>query len=119
MPWGDRTGPAGMGPMTGRGAGYCRGFHQPGAMTPGFGRGMGLGRGRGFGRGFGRGRGPGFGRFGGMMPPPYYAYGPGYEPAISLDEEKSMLQQEVKSLREALSALERRIAELDNQEPAS
>lgn len=26
MPGGDRTGPMGMGPMTGRGAGYCAGF---------------------------------------------------------------------------------------------
>lgn len=26
MPRGDRTGPMGMGPMTGRGAGYCGGF---------------------------------------------------------------------------------------------
>ncbi|MCD6382905.1 MAG: DUF5320 domain-containing protein, partial [Thermoplasmata archaeon] len=25
MPWGDGTGPMGMGPMTGRGAGYCSG----------------------------------------------------------------------------------------------
>ena len=26
MPGGDRTGPLGQGPMTGRGAGYCGGF---------------------------------------------------------------------------------------------
>ena len=26
MPGGDRTGPLGMGPMTGRGLGYCTGF---------------------------------------------------------------------------------------------
>lgn len=26
MPGGDRTGPLGMGPMTGRGLGYCAGF---------------------------------------------------------------------------------------------
>ncbi len=38
MPNFDRTGPRGMGPMTGRGMGYC-------------------GRGRGFGRGYGRGYG--------------------------------------------------------------
>ncbi|NPA39927.1 MAG: DUF5320 domain-containing protein, partial [Thermodesulfobacteria bacterium] len=25
MPWGDRTGPLGMGPRTGRGLGYCSG----------------------------------------------------------------------------------------------
>lgn len=30
MPGGDRTGPGGMGPMTGRGAGYCAGYTVPG-----------------------------------------------------------------------------------------
>ncbi|MFW6102913.1 MAG: DUF5320 domain-containing protein, partial [Chloroflexota bacterium] len=30
MPWGDGTGPAGMGPMTGRGLGYCSGYGAPG-----------------------------------------------------------------------------------------
>lgn len=30
MPRGDGTGPAGLGPMTGRGAGYCSGFTVPG-----------------------------------------------------------------------------------------
>ncbi|MFW5971797.1 MAG: DUF5320 domain-containing protein, partial [Desulfovermiculus sp.] len=33
MPGGDRTGPMGMGPMTGRGAGFCAGMNQPGALT--------------------------------------------------------------------------------------
>lgn len=42
MPGGDRTGPMGMGPMTGRGLGYCTDF-------TGFGR-FAKGRGRGFGR---------------------------------------------------------------------
>jgi len=46
MPRGDGTGPNGMGPMTGRGMGYCAGFNVPGFMNPNFGRG--LGRGRGF-----------------------------------------------------------------------
>ena len=61
MPAGDRTGPAGMGPMTGRRAGYCGGYGAPGFANPagggvpaaGFGRGGGF-RGRGFGGG-GRG----------------------------------------------------------------
>ena len=77
MPFGDGTGPRGMGPMTGRGAGYCAGFGQPGFANPipgrgqfGFGsgwgrpygypyvgRGRGMGMGRGWGRGMGRGRG--------------------------------------------------------------
>ncbi len=69
MPRGDRTGPMGMGPMTGRAAGYCAGFSAPGfvnhapRMGMGFRRGAGFyGRGPGVGRGLGRGRG--FGNFG-------------------------------------------------------
>ena len=93
MPFGDGTGPAGLGPMTGRAAGFCAGFPVPGNMNPmigpaglhrpgvpaarpyrpGFyGYGLpyggrvipGFGRGFGLGRGFGRGRGRGRGRFG-------------------------------------------------------
>jgi len=39
MPLGDGTGPGGMGPMTGRAAGYCAGYPVPGYMNhvPGFG----------------------------------------------------------------------------------
>ena len=67
MPRGDGTGPGGLGPMTGRGAGFCAGYSTPGYMNPyggrpGMGRGMGYGRGMGFGRGMGYGRGMGFGR---------------------------------------------------------
>jgi hypothetical protein len=86
MPWGDRTGPAGLGPMTGRGAGYCAGYPVPGFANPwvpawgGRGRGWG-GRGRGFwGRGWrlwgwGRGRGLrwGYAPYGYH---PYYGYSP-------------------------------------------
>ena len=69
MPRGDGTGPAGMGPMTGRAAGYCAGYSTPGFANPvprmgmGFRRGAGYyGRGAGFGGG--RGRGRGYGNFG-------------------------------------------------------
>jgi len=34
MPGGDGSGPAGMGPMTGRAAGYCAGYPVPGYMNP-------------------------------------------------------------------------------------
>ena len=34
MPGGDGTGPGGMGPMTGRAAGYCAGYPVPGYMNP-------------------------------------------------------------------------------------
>ncbi|MGM0498613.1 MAG: DUF5320 domain-containing protein [Bacillota bacterium] len=68
MPRGDRRGPDGAGPMTGRSLGYCAGNDQPGftanAAPQGAGRGLrnGAGRGPGFGRGFGRGRRMGNGR---------------------------------------------------------
>jgi hypothetical protein len=85
MPRGDGTGPTGLGPMTGRAAGFCAGYPVPGYMNPVAGRagfygpiapvfgpyragfngyGVPYGRGFGFGRGFGRGRGRGRGRFG-------------------------------------------------------
>ena len=92
MPRGDGTGPAGMGPMTGRAAGYCAGYGVPGYTNPVGGRGFGYagmpygaptpygppGAGYaapgyygaapyrpGFGRGFGRGMGLGRGWRGG------------------------------------------------------
>jgi len=59
MPYGDRTGPLGRGPKTGRAAGFCAGYDVPGSENYAFGRGMGRvgGRGRRFGY-------AGFGRFG-------------------------------------------------------
>ena len=91
MPGGDGTGPRGMGPMTGRAAGYCAGFPVPGYMNPALGYGgrqpatpygvapygydalpyaarpgwfggFGRGWGRAWGRRFGRGRGYARGR---------------------------------------------------------
>lgn len=35
MPRGDRTGPRGVGPVTGRGAGFCAGYAVPGYGNPG------------------------------------------------------------------------------------
>ena len=52
MPRGDRTGPLGEGPLTGRRMGYCAGEDQPGYM---FNTGFGVRRGRSQGAGFGRG----------------------------------------------------------------
>lgn len=51
MPRGDRTGPMGAGPMSGRGAGWCTGFDRPGFANAGPRPGMGQGR-RGGGRGW-------------------------------------------------------------------
>ena len=92
MPGGDGTGPMGLGPMTGRAAGYCAGYGVPGYMNPipgrgyfGWGRGFwGAGRGRGW-RGWYRATGmPGWVRaaygmpaWGMPRPVPYYGPWPG------------------------------------------
>jgi hypothetical protein len=60
MPQGDRTGPVGMGPMTGRGGGFCRGYLVPGflnAVGRAFAGGADVGVGGGRGAGMGGGRG--------------------------------------------------------------
>jgi hypothetical protein len=68
MPQGDRTGPQGQGPKTGKGRGKCG----PKGGTPasqgqgGMGTGQGQGAGRGAGRGKGQGVGRGTGRGGGQ-----------------------------------------------------
>jgi hypothetical protein len=57
MPRGNGMGPAGMGPMTGRAAGFCAANGQPGFANASGGRGCGLGRGRGGGQQGGGGHG--------------------------------------------------------------
>lgn len=53
MPRGDRTGPEGEGPLTGRQLGYGAGYDSPGFVKAvGRSRGWGAGRGRGQGRGY-------------------------------------------------------------------
>jgi hypothetical protein len=103
MPGGDRTGPRGMGAMTGRATGYCAGFGVPGYANPIPGRGFGMGFRRGGGaqgRGFGGGgRGwrnmfyttgqPGWMRFGGYAAP--YGYPAPYQ-APNPEMEKQFLK---------------------------
>jgi len=104
MPGGDGTGPGGMGPMTGRAAGYCAGYSVPGYMNPivgrgRFGYGLGLGRGRGRGRGFGL-QGA---AYGGDYP---------YAPEITSQQETDMLKEQSKAITEELEAINKRISEL-------
>ncbi len=123
MPWGDRTGPRGRGPMTGRGAGYCAGYDMPGYANPiggrGFGRGFGRGwgRGRGFGRGFGWGRGRSFEYYPDYdYPEPYY---PGPAPVYqepAPEEEKAYLENMVKGMEKELGDIKARIKELAKKE---
>ena len=105
MPGGDRTGPWGYGPKTGRAMGYCSGYDMPGLMNPygcgGGGRfGYGSGRGHGFGRGFGRGR-----SF-------RAAYAPPVVRAPSGEDELAYLQDMQKSLEQGLDDVRKRLKEL-------
>ena len=121
MPRGDGTGPGGLGPMTGRGAGYCAGYSVPGYMNPSGGR-LGLGFGRGYGRGFGRGMGRGYGRAywpanSYPVSPPPVAYGGGfYQAPIEPKQEMEMLAEDAKVLKEQLDSINKRITELEKSE---
>jgi hypothetical protein len=120
MPRGDGTGPGGLGPMTGRAAGYCAGYPVAGFMNPYVGRpGLGFGYGRGFGRGLGRGYGRGF-RSGYAYPIPYLSpvySGVGfYQPPAEPKQEMEMLAEEAKYLREQLETINKRITELEKSE---
>ncbi|AEA34189.1 DUF5320 domain-containing protein [Hippea maritima] len=108
MPWGDRTGPFGAGPRTGRGLGYCSGNTVPGYMVRS--SGFGWGRGFGGGRGFGRGRGFGFGRWGYE---PYFYHAPS---APSKDDEKKFLESQIDSLTRSIEALKLRLKELEGED---
>ena len=118
MPGGDRTGPLGQGPMTGRRAGYCAGYSAPGYANsvPGRGRGFGYGRGFGRGRGWGRGFGRGFG-FGWAGYP--YAYGnpymtPSYPADVTPKQEADMLRAEAKAMQEEIDAINQRVKDLES-----
>ena len=122
MPRGDRTGPMGQGPMTGRAAGYCAGFSAPGYMNPVGGRGF--GRGGGFGGG---GRGwrnmyyatglPGYARAGWNPAagfPAAGAYGTQYAPRMPEDQELEALKSEAQQFQTALENINSRIKELES-----
>lgn len=126
MPRGDRTGPAGMGPMTGRGQGYCAGYGAPGYATPAPGFGLGWGRGRG-----GWGGGPGWGgggrgwrhwyyatgqpRWARYGYPPAWAYGP-YGPSVTEEQESELLKNQAEALKRELEAITQRLEELEKGE---
>lgn len=108
MPRLDGTGPMGMGPMTGRGMGYCAGYAAPGYANPmggygrGFGYGMGFGRGRGFGRMFWRAGWPGYG----AVPVYYGADEPAVDEKTALNNQVSFLEKQLEQVRSRLKDLE-------------
>lgn len=121
MPWGDGTGPWGMGPRTGWGLGYCNGYDRPGYANP-LNRGGGRGFGYGFGRGWGRGWGRGFGRgwrfrarfvgYGYYVP---YAYPPytSYTNAYDSNTEKEYLKNYLKDIESEQEYIKKRLDELE------
>ncbi len=114
MPRGDRTGPWGQGPMTGRRAGYCAGYDVPGYLNDvpagrGWGSGWGRGRGWGYGHGPGYGRGYGF-RWGLRHGGPWYA-GP-----LTPEEERTWLENELRYAERWQEDLRKRLDELKGKE---
>jgi hypothetical protein len=124
MPRGDGTGPMGLGPMTGRAAGYCAGYSVPGYMNSIPGRGY-FGRGGGFvGRGGGRGFRhwyyatglPGWARasmgypaFGGWVNPALYPYGA----EITPKQEADILRNQAEILKKELEDIQSRVETLE------
>lgn len=115
MPRGDRTGPQGMGPMTGRGMGFCSGYDTPGFANPagtGFGRGMVWGRGRaplGGGRGMAWGRGRGaWGGYGFRGAAPVFSPPAPYTP----EDEQTYLETELEGLKTHMEAIQKRLDQL-------
>ncbi|MDY6913164.1 MAG: DUF5320 domain-containing protein [Planctomycetota bacterium] len=121
MPGGDGTGPAGLGPMTGRAAGYCAGYPIPGYMNPAGGRAFGA---------FGRGRGGGWGRrnwfyatgltgwqraglgMGAYGQPPAYPTAAPFGQAATTQQELDALKGQAEYFENAMNDIRKRIDEL-------
>ena len=95
MPRGNRMGPEGMGPMTGRRQGFCTGSIGPGFTSAG---------GFGFNQCFGRGRGLGRGN-------QHFGFNSNF-PQSPQDEETS-LKQQASLLEEQLHGIKTRMEELE------
>jgi hypothetical protein len=106
MPRGDRTGPQGMGPRTGRAAGYCAGYDVPGYANPV--------PGRGYGMGYGGGR-HGWRHQFYATGLPRWARGSGVpqELEVPAENEAQALRAQAEWLGEQLKAVQQRLDELD------
>lgn len=119
MPRGDRSGPTGMGPRSGRAAGYCANYDTPGFMNRFFGRGPGMGSGQG--RDFGN-RGGGFGwrnMFHMTGKPGWMRFGwfSGQQVNPDPGTEKQVLKDQVDVLKLELGRMQQRLNDLES--PAS
>ncbi|MFW9829254.1 MAG: DUF5320 domain-containing protein [Candidatus Thorarchaeota archaeon] len=116
MPGGDRTGPRGLGPRTGRGLGYCAGYDTPGfTKGPGMWLGRGRGWGIGYGRGFGYGRDRGWGYRFPLYEPFYPAYPLRFVPEVTSESQLSMLKQEKDYLESELNGISSAIKEISKK----
>ena len=123
MPGGDRTGPVGMGPMSGRSAGYCAGSRVPGYINPVCGRGFGMAYKGGPGSGCGAGRHgwrnifyatglPGYRRFGVNADP--FGY-----PAPDPEIEKRVLREQAATIEAQLDSIKKRLSEIETNSSGS
>lgn len=106
MPRGNGTGPMGMGPMTGRGAGFCTGNANSGFVNSIPGRGMGFGRGNGRGLGSGMGWRNGWMNQGGQI---------ANQPVSTPVDELTELKNQAKYFGGSLQAINNRISELETE----
>ena len=105
MPGGDRTGPSGEGPMTGRRMGYCKGNAHSNFMY------RQSNRGRGYGRAFRgthyRGRGLGFGS--------RHGFGNLYLESNPDVQEKTMIENQISILKDQLSFWEEKLSNAEKK----
>ncbi len=106
MPGRDKTGPEGIGPLTGRQMGLCV-ENERGAFSNsgrGYGRGFGRGGGRGFGYGRGLGRGFGYGR------------GNFVDENSPNVKEKTLIENEIRILQDQVSSLEQQLKNAEGKD---
>jgi hypothetical protein len=114
MPRGERTGPMGFGPVTGRGAGYCGGAGVPGSLSAARGRGGGRGW-----RHWAHATGlPGWARAGMGVPgwgaAPFPPMAP-VAPTTSGEAEVDALRAQAGHLEQALHLLRKKIQKLEGE----
>ncbi|HKM93217.1 MAG TPA: DUF5320 domain-containing protein [Prolixibacteraceae bacterium] len=114
MAQGDKSGPMGQGPMTGRSLGFCAGNDTPG-FNRGFGQGM--GRGSGSGQGMGRGGGSRMGCGRGMGKGRGFAGNTGISNPIGEPNfnEITSLKAQAEAIKQAQSEIERRLNALEKE----
>jgi hypothetical protein len=120
MPRVNGTGPRGMGPMTGHGAGFCAGFAMPANENPMPGRGLGIGFGGSRGawsRGFGGGGRGCRNMFYATGQPGWMRFGATAAPVANFDPEmeKQALKNQADYLQGELNLIRKRLEEVEKE----